>query len=112
MSEKESDNFQKKVSHLIVRNQNILDILTKCQNSCGKICRSKHKFHRNEKERKENSEKQKRRNKIKPRPRCVEIAENKKGYHVFAVPFLRKIHCELSTPRVILSEGRRPKSNP
>lgn len=40
MSEKESDNFQKKVSHLIVRNQNILDILTKCQNSCGKICRS------------------------------------------------------------------------
>ena len=40
MSEKESEDFQKKVSHLIVRNQNILDILTKCQNSCGKICRS------------------------------------------------------------------------
>ena len=40
MSEKESENFQEKVSHLIVRNQNILDILTKCQNSCGKICRS------------------------------------------------------------------------
>ena len=40
MSEKESEDFQQKVSHLIVRNQNILDILTKCQNSCGKICRS------------------------------------------------------------------------
>lgn len=40
MSEKQSEDFQKKVSHLIVRNQNILDILTKCQNSCGKICRS------------------------------------------------------------------------
>lgn len=40
MSEKQSEDFQKKVSNLIVRNQNILDILTKCQNSCGKICRS------------------------------------------------------------------------
>jgi len=40
MSENKSEDFQKKVSHLIVRNQNILDILTKCQSSCGKICRS------------------------------------------------------------------------
>lgn len=40
MSENKSEDFQNKVSHLIVRNQNILDILTKCQNSCGKICRS------------------------------------------------------------------------
>ena len=40
MSQKKSEDFQEKVSHLIVRNQNILDILTKCQNSCGKICRS------------------------------------------------------------------------
>lgn len=40
MSEKKSEDFQNKVSHLIIRNQNILDILTKCQNSCNKICRS------------------------------------------------------------------------
>ena len=40
MSDKKSADFQDKVSQLIVRNQNILDILTKCQNSCGKICRS------------------------------------------------------------------------
>lgn len=40
MSENKSEDFQKKVSHLIVRNQNILDILTKCQVSCSKICRS------------------------------------------------------------------------
>ena len=35
-----SGSFQDEVSGLIVRNRNILDILTKCQNSCGKICRS------------------------------------------------------------------------
>lgn len=35
-----SESFQNEVSGLIVRNRNILDILTKCQNSCGKICRS------------------------------------------------------------------------
>jgi len=40
VSENKSEDFQKKVSHLIIRNKNILDILTKCQNSCGKICRS------------------------------------------------------------------------
>jgi len=40
MSENKTEDFQKKVSHLIVRNQNILDILTKCQVSCSKICRS------------------------------------------------------------------------
>lgn len=40
MSEAKSDDFQEKVSTLIIRNQNVLDILTKCQNSCGKICRS------------------------------------------------------------------------
>ena len=40
MSDKKSEDFQNKVSRLIIRNQNILDILTKCQNSCGKICRS------------------------------------------------------------------------
>ena len=40
MSEVKSEDFQKKVSALIIRNQNVLDILTKCQNSCGKICRS------------------------------------------------------------------------
>lgn len=40
MSGSKSDDFQKKVSTLIVRNQNVLDILTKCQGACGKICRS------------------------------------------------------------------------
>ena len=35
-----SESFQDEVAGLIVRNRNILDILTKCQNSCGKICRS------------------------------------------------------------------------
>ncbi len=40
MSEAKSDDFQEKISTLIIRNQNVLDILTKCQNSCGKICRS------------------------------------------------------------------------
>ena len=40
MSEYKSEDFQKNVFRLIARNRNILDILTKCQNSCGKICRS------------------------------------------------------------------------
>lgn len=40
MSDSKSDDFQEKISALIIRNQNVLDILTKCQNSCGKICRS------------------------------------------------------------------------
>lgn len=40
MSASQTDEFQKKVSSLIVRNSNILDILTKCQISCGKLCRS------------------------------------------------------------------------
>ena len=40
MSASPTDEFQKKVSLLIVRNSNILDILTKCQISCGKLCRS------------------------------------------------------------------------
>jgi len=40
MSGQKSEDFQKKVSALIIRNRNILDILTKCQNSCSKICRS------------------------------------------------------------------------
>ena len=40
MSEYKSEDFQKRVFRLIARNRNILDILTKCQNSCGKICRS------------------------------------------------------------------------
>lgn len=40
MSASQTDEFQKKVSSLLVRNSNILDILTKCQISCGKLCRS------------------------------------------------------------------------
>lgn len=40
MSDSKSDDFQQKVSALIIRNQNVLDILTKCQGACGKICRS------------------------------------------------------------------------
>ena len=40
MSDLKSDDFQKNVSGLIIRNQNLLDILTKCQSSCSKICRS------------------------------------------------------------------------
>ena len=40
MADLKSEDFQKKVSHLIIRNQNVLDILTKCQGACGKICRS------------------------------------------------------------------------
>lgn len=40
MSDSKSDDFQKKVSGLIMRNQNILDILTKCQTACSRICRS------------------------------------------------------------------------
>ncbi len=40
MSDSKSDDFQQRVSTLIIRNQNILDILTKCQGACGKICRS------------------------------------------------------------------------
>ncbi len=35
-----SDDFQNKVSVLIARNNNILDILTKFQDSCGKTSRS------------------------------------------------------------------------
>ena len=34
------DIFQKNVGSLIARNRNVLDILTKCQVTCGKICRS------------------------------------------------------------------------
>lgn len=34
------DRFQGKVAQLLIRNQNVFDILTKCQLSCGKICRS------------------------------------------------------------------------
>lgn len=40
MSDSKSDDFQQRVSALIIRNQNVLDILTKCQGACGKICRS------------------------------------------------------------------------
>lgn len=40
MSDLKSDDFQQKVSALIIRNQNVMDILTKCQGACGKICRS------------------------------------------------------------------------
>lgn len=40
MSDSKSDDFQQKISALIVRNQNVLDIMTKCQGACGKICRS------------------------------------------------------------------------
>ena len=35
-----TEEFQKKTESLVVRNANILDIITKCQNSCDKICRS------------------------------------------------------------------------
>ena len=35
-----AEDFQKKVSALIVRNSNVLDILTKCQTSCARLCRS------------------------------------------------------------------------
>lgn len=35
-----SEDFQKKVAALIVRNSNVLDILTKCQTSCARLCRS------------------------------------------------------------------------
>lgn len=35
-----TDHFQKKVASLLVRNSNILDILTKCQISCARLCRS------------------------------------------------------------------------
>ena len=35
-----SDDFQSKVSVLITRNNNVLDILTKLQDSCSKTCRS------------------------------------------------------------------------
>ncbi len=35
-----SENFQNKVSVLIARNNNTLDILTKFQDSCSKTCRS------------------------------------------------------------------------
>ena len=40
MTDLKPDDFQKKVSHLIIRNQNVVDILTKCQSACSKICRS------------------------------------------------------------------------
>ena len=40
MSVSKSDDFQKEVSTLIIRNRNLLDILTKCQSSCSRICRS------------------------------------------------------------------------
>lgn len=40
MSTPQPDEFQQKVAALIVRNSNLLDILTKCQTACGKICRS------------------------------------------------------------------------
>ena len=40
MSSSQADEFQEKVSSLIVRNSNVLDILTKCQALCGRICRS------------------------------------------------------------------------
>ena len=36
----QTEDFQKKVSALLVRNSNVIDILTKCQLSCGGICRS------------------------------------------------------------------------
>ena len=40
MSTSKPEDFQQKVATLIVRNQNVLDILTKCQGAWGKICRS------------------------------------------------------------------------
>jgi len=40
MNAPQPDEFQEKVAALIVRNSNLLDILTKCQTACGKICRS------------------------------------------------------------------------
>ena len=40
MSSTPAEEFQKKVGTLLVRNSNVLDILTKCQISCGKMCRS------------------------------------------------------------------------
>ena len=35
-----TDQFQTKVASLLVRNSNILDILTKCQICCARLCRS------------------------------------------------------------------------
>ena len=40
MSDNSIEEFQKAVGGLLIRNTNTLDILTKCQISCGKICRS------------------------------------------------------------------------
>ena len=40
MDNKSVDTFQRNVGNLIARNRNLLDILTKCQISCGKFCRS------------------------------------------------------------------------
>ena len=40
MPDLKSEDFQKRVSKLIIRNQNVIDILTKCQSACSKICRS------------------------------------------------------------------------
>ena len=40
MPDLKSEDFQKKVSRLIIRNQNVIDILTKCQSACSRICRS------------------------------------------------------------------------
>lgn len=34
------DEFQNEVARLLIRNINILDILTKCTGSCSKLCRS------------------------------------------------------------------------
>lgn len=40
MSNNSVDIFQKNVDSLIARNRNLLDILTKCQVTCSKVCRS------------------------------------------------------------------------
>ena len=40
MSNNSVDIFQKNVDSLIARNRNVLDILTKCQVTCSKVCRS------------------------------------------------------------------------
>ena len=40
MSSTPAEDFQEKVRTLLVRNSNVLDILTKCQISGSKICRS------------------------------------------------------------------------
>ena len=40
MKNTSTDAFQEKVGSLLIRNSNILDILTKCQTSCARMCRS------------------------------------------------------------------------